>query len=277
MLILMLLILALGTIEAAAMPPRPERGDEADGEGDSSPRVASIGLYLPYHGWTVVQWQDETGWHDVEGWQAPPQESWVIWNVEEKDLGKGPFRWAVFEGQERGESVALSDEFYLPQGPGQELSLEAILVVTVMPSPTLLPTATELPAVTSTPTPTETRRPIATPIPLPTHRPTPTATRTPPPVPTSTSTPVPTLTLTPVPTITSTPTPTSTPTSTPAPIPTLASISVDRPGWMWPSALTAGILSVMILGAYLFFDHRRRRTRKEQSRYWIRHGDVRKR
>ena len=261
MLILILLILAASAIEAAAMPPRPDRGDETDGEGDSSPRVASIGLYLPYHGWTVVQWQDESGWHDVESWQARPQESWVIWNVEEKDFGKGPFRWAVFENQEPGEPIAVSQEFYLPQQPGQELSLEAIPVATVTPSPTLLPTATEPPTVTSTPTP----------LPTPSPTPTPTTTRTPSPVPTSTATPLPTLTPTPAPTIT------PAPTSTQSPIPTLASISVDRPGWMWPSALTAGILSVMILAGYLFLGHRRRGTRKEQSRYWIRHGDVRKR
>ena len=260
---LMLLIMALGTIEAAAMPPRPGRGDETDGEGDSSPRVASIGLYLPYDGWTVVQWKDESGWHDVESWQAPPQESWVIWNVEEKDFGKGPFRWAAFEGQERGQPIALSDEFYLPQQPGQELSLEVIAATT--PTPRATPT--------HTPAPTATQTPTATPTPLPTPRPThtPTTTRTPSPVPTSTSTPLPKMTPTPSPTVT------PAPTSTPAPIPTLASISVDRPGWMWPSALTAGILSVMILGAYLFLGYRRRRTRKEQSRYWIRHGDVRKR
>ena len=192
---LMLLIMALGTIEAAAMPPRPGRGDEADGEGDSSPRVASIGLYLPFDGWTVVQWQEESGWHDVESWQAPPQESWVIWNVEEKDFGKGPFRWAVFEGQERGEPVAVSEEFYLPQQLGQELSLEVIPMATVTPSPTLLPIATEPPTVTSTPS----------------ASPTPTTTRTPPavPTPTSTSTPLPALTPPPTPTPTATPIPAS--------------------------------------------------------------------
>ena len=267
MLILILLILAASAIEASAMPPRPRRHDETNGKGDSSPRVASIGLYLPFDGWTMVQWQDEIGWHDVESWQARPQESWVIWNVEEKDFGKGPFRWAVFEGQERGEPIALSQEFYLPQRPGQELSLEVIPVAT----PTARTTSTHTPAPTETGTPTATPTPLPTPSPTPSASLTPTTTRTPPPVPTSTSTPLPTLTPTPSPTVT------PAPTSTQAPIPTLASISVDRPGWMWPSALTAGILSVMILGAYLFLDHRRRRTRKEQSRYWIRHGDVRKR
>jgi len=267
MLILILLILAASAIEAAAMPPRPDRGDETDGEGDSSPRVASIGLYLPFDGWTVVQWQDESGWHDVEGWQASPDQSWVIWNVEEKDFGKGPFRWAVFEGHERGEPIAVSEQFYLPQRPGQELSLEVIPVAT----PTARVTSTLTPAPTETPTPTATPTPLPTPRPTPSASLTPTTTRTPSAVPTSTSTPLPTLTPTPAPTIT------PAPTSTQAPVPTPASISVDRPGWMWPSALTVGILSVMILGAYLFLGYRRRRTRKEQSRYWIRRGDVRKR
>ena len=193
MLILMLLILAASAIEAAAMPPRPGRGDEADGEGDSSPRVASIGLYLPFDGWTVVQWQDESGWHDVESWQARPQESWVIWNVEKKDFGKGPFRWAVFEGQERGEPVAFSEEFYLPQRPGQELSLEVI------------PVATPTVRVTSTLTPTETQTPTA----MPSASLTPTTTWTPPPSSTPTPSPAPTATQPPTPTPTATPIPAS--------------------------------------------------------------------
>ena len=189
MLVLILVILAASAIEASAMPPRPERGEETSGEGDSSPRVASIGLYLPYDGWAVVQWQDESGWHDVEGWQASPEQSWVIWNVEQKDLGQGPFRWAVFEGQERGEPVALSDEFYLPQGPGQELSLEVI------------PVATPTPRVTSThtPAPTETQTPTATPTPLPTPSRTPSSTPTPSPAPTATQPPTPMPTATPIP------------------------------------------------------------------------------
>jgi len=205
MLILILLILAASAIEASAMPPRPDRGDEADGEGDSSPRVASIGLYLPFDGWTVVQWQDESGWYDVESWQASPEQSWVIWNVEEKDFGKGPFRWAVFEGQERGEPMAVSEEFYLPQRPGQELSLEVIPVAT----PTARATSTHTPA------PTETGTPTATPTPLPTPRPTPSASLTP--TTTQTPSPVPTSTPSPVPTATPPPRPTPTPTATPIP------------------------------------------------------------
>jgi hypothetical protein len=70
--------------------------------------------------WTIVQWQDGLGnWHDVEGWRgAPDQDDKVIWWVASSDLGKGPFRWMVYQGQD-GKLIAKSETFYLPHQAGE--------------------------------------------------------------------------------------------------------------------------------------------------------------
>ncbi len=73
--------------------------------------------------WTVVQWQDGTGaWHDVEGWQGPPEATWQgvahsLWKVNAADLGKGPFRWVVLRGR-RGQVLVASRPFQLPSRSG---------------------------------------------------------------------------------------------------------------------------------------------------------------
>jgi hypothetical protein len=78
--------------------------------------------------WTVVQWQDaQGGWHDVEGWQGTfDRENQVAWWVAPDDMGKGPFRWAVYPSR-GGQLLATSDSFYLPdsvdKGVGVEIPL----------------------------------------------------------------------------------------------------------------------------------------------------------
>ena len=76
--------------------------------------------------WTVVQWQDEWGyWRNVEGWQgtlddvADGEGGAVVgkkaWWVAEWDLGKGPFRWRVYQGWRL---LAQSGTFDLPDSNG---------------------------------------------------------------------------------------------------------------------------------------------------------------
>jgi hypothetical protein len=84
--------------------------------------------------WTVVQWQDEKGtWRDIEGWQGMPDgiEEPVLagkkkWWVMEADLGKGPFRWVVYQSQ-GGQMLATSAPFDLPESKGETVRVEASL------------------------------------------------------------------------------------------------------------------------------------------------------
>lgn len=79
--------------------------------------------------WTVVQWQDaQGGWHDVEGWQGPfNQENQVVWWVAPAGLGKGPFRWTVYQSQ-GGQLLAISDSFYLPDSADTAVRIELPLL-----------------------------------------------------------------------------------------------------------------------------------------------------
>jgi len=84
--------------------------------------------------WTVVQWQDQwSNWRDVEGWQGTLDEvqdgvGAKVWWVTEVDLGKGPFRWRVY--QERGGNLlVVSDSFDLPSDVGRV----ALVEVAVLP------------------------------------------------------------------------------------------------------------------------------------------------
>ena len=79
--------------------------------------------------WTIVQWQDVEGnWHDVEGWQGTFNEVLqVIWWVAPNDLGKGPFRWVVYENQESDEIVTVSQSFHLPSKNNGIVEVEVLL------------------------------------------------------------------------------------------------------------------------------------------------------
>ena len=79
--------------------------------------------------WTVVQWQDaQADWHNVEGWQGNFNESLeVVWWVAPEDLGKGPFRWVVYEQQSSSEIVGVSESFNLPSNNKAILEIEVLL------------------------------------------------------------------------------------------------------------------------------------------------------
>ena len=79
--------------------------------------------------WTVVQWQDTGGgWHDVEGWRGALDEivgaeGRKIWWVYRQDLGKGPFRWLVYD-RAGGKLLATSQSFNLPGISGQTVKVQ---------------------------------------------------------------------------------------------------------------------------------------------------------
>ena len=82
--------------------------------------------------WTVVQWQDARGdWHDVEGWRGTldeivSAEGRKIWWVYRQDLGKGPFRWLVYD-RVGGQSRVASQPFNLPSVSGQTMKVQVEL------------------------------------------------------------------------------------------------------------------------------------------------------
>jgi len=118
-----------GPLPAVALPPRPEPQPAATPSpkpvgGAIELRVAPAGRAL----WTVVQWQDSLGgWHDVEGWQGMLDGSDdKTWWVHRADFGKGPFRWAMYQGV-GGEWVATSEGFYLPRFAGDVVRVQVSL------------------------------------------------------------------------------------------------------------------------------------------------------
>lgn len=84
--------------------------------------------------WTVVEWQDGLGnWHVVEEWQDTldrfsDSEGYKVWWVAEEDLGKGPFRWVIYQ-QQAGPQIATSDLFHLPTTDGQTVQVEVTLAL----------------------------------------------------------------------------------------------------------------------------------------------------
>ena len=125
MLVLLLPSLALAT--PAVLPPRPTPRPVAP-----APRKPPTGAYVVLHllsappkVWSVVQWQDALGdWHDVEGWQGTLDDGQCkTWWVAKKDLGTGPFRWAVHL-EKSGPLVASSESFFLPDGVGKTTKIE---------------------------------------------------------------------------------------------------------------------------------------------------------
>lgn len=126
--------LLLGTTIVAAdkasdLPPRPPTATPMPPTGGliilSVQATKSISNDL----WTIVQWQDVEGnWHDVEGWQGTFNEVLqVIWWVAPNDLGKGPFRWVVYENQESDEIVTVSQSFHLPSKNNGIVEVEVLL------------------------------------------------------------------------------------------------------------------------------------------------------
>lgn len=120
----------LSTPAHADLPPRPPIVDEGDDEETPRPIVASILLQTtPAHNglFSVVQWQDDQGgWHDIESWRGAVNNGRTIWWVEEKDFGKGPYRWLVFD-QEGGTLLATSELFNFPDEPKAQQVVEVAL------------------------------------------------------------------------------------------------------------------------------------------------------
>jgi len=112
----------------ADLPPRPTPVAPQVKDKPSRPAVAPIILNTnpaPSGLWSVVQWQDaQDGWQDVPSWRGAVVNGRTIWWVEQKDFGKGPFRWAVLQG-ESGALVATSQPFTLPTQP-QKLLVVAV-------------------------------------------------------------------------------------------------------------------------------------------------------
>lgn len=90
--------------------------------------------------WTIVEWQDDKGkWHNVEGWQGTLDDVSIdeddlvwgkkMWWVAVGDLGKGPFRWAIYRDKE-GRLLGRSEVFYLP---GSTNAIEHVEVTPRLP------------------------------------------------------------------------------------------------------------------------------------------------
>ena len=89
--------------------------------------------------WTVVQRQKSIGgdWCDVAGWQGGLDGVEIstdgqitgqkAWWVAKEDLGRGTYRWLVYEG-EGGDLLATSDPFYPPDASGRPVTVEVPLV-----------------------------------------------------------------------------------------------------------------------------------------------------
>jgi hypothetical protein len=131
-LILMLLVGLVGlwtlplfstsTANAGPLPPRPTPGPTPVAIIGHVGQGAAIELHVPAARstwWTVVQWQAaQKNWNVVAGWQGIFDEiktgtGTKLWWVAPTDLGKGPFRWAIYESK-GGKLLAASEAFTLP-------------------------------------------------------------------------------------------------------------------------------------------------------------------
>ena len=132
-------------------------------------------------------------------------------------------------GYEQAEQQTITIENGVVTSKTPIIMIDANVIVTDTPTPTLTDTPT--PTVTDTPTPTvtDTPTPTVTDTPTPTVTDTPTPTVTDTPTPTVTDTPTPTVTDTPTPTVTDTPTPTVTDTPTPTVTDTPTPTVTDTP------------------------------------------------
>lgn len=141
------LILLPGPAQAAPedLPPRPSTPTPAAlAPAKPVPDGASILLEITFGDdwaghelawqdlWTVVEWQDEEGtWHVVEGWQGgvdkvSGQIGWATWWLANDLLGRGPFRWVVYE-RRGGPVMVVSESFHLPAFRGRIVTVEISL------------------------------------------------------------------------------------------------------------------------------------------------------
>ena len=110
--------------------PTPSYGDtpggdtpEQPGDGGSVSDARGASIELAGTGatqdlWSVVQWQGVNNeWHDVDGWRGTfDPDNVVKWWVGYEDLGRGPFRWVVYQGET---ALFISDPFQLPANNGE--------------------------------------------------------------------------------------------------------------------------------------------------------------
>jgi hypothetical protein len=129
------------------LPPRPATPTpvvaapapaKASASGASIRMEIAFGEDWPSRGlawqdlWTVVEWQDEEGtWHAVEGWQGGLEKvsgptGWAIWWLANDLLGRGPFRWVVYERQ-GGPVMAVGEPFHLPAARGRIVTVKVSL------------------------------------------------------------------------------------------------------------------------------------------------------
>jgi hypothetical protein len=107
----------------------------SSGAGNESPPIApAIVLYIPSGAtaelWTVVQWGDGLGaWYDIVRWEGPLDSMNTgagrkAWPVESILLGRGVFRWLVYQGR-GGPLVASSNAFNLPSSMSDVVQVDA--------------------------------------------------------------------------------------------------------------------------------------------------------
>lgn len=124
----LLIMLSIPSAQAADLPPRPTPVPTPIPQATSIPGAATsssgafIELQVPgAHStwWTTIQWQDTAAaWITVTGWQGSFDTissgiGHKLWWVAPADLGKGPFRWAVYDSK-GGQLLATSEPFDLP-------------------------------------------------------------------------------------------------------------------------------------------------------------------
>ena len=117
-----LTIVSVPSVGAAALPPRPTPGPTPVIVVGQPGQGAFIELHVPAARpgwWTVVQWQDaQQNWNTVTGWQGSfdaitSSGGTKLWWVAPADLGKGPFRWAIYAAKD-DQLLAASESFNLP-------------------------------------------------------------------------------------------------------------------------------------------------------------------
>ena len=133
---ILLLAHPLPTQAGPGLPPRkpPPAAQPPDDDNDKDPTPDGAHIVLqapsaPAGAWTIVQWQDTAGgWHDIDGWQGTLDEgNQKMWWLGPGLLGKGPFRWLVYQSTKGDKLLATSDPFYLPGAEGEKLQVEVSL------------------------------------------------------------------------------------------------------------------------------------------------------